>query len=199
MKKVLFALSCLLLSCLSVNAQVMEDDFETNQFGWTESAGKRGTALVKDGVLHMESKGALLTSTTYGSFDVSKPFVLTVEALAKKIDDDRIFGILLDYEDDQNFILFYICEGEANLEVWTEGRMTGKKSEQLKLKSGKKVGIEFEVEYNLNELLFKVNGVRAMTYRRRVIRNEFLLGTSGIGFAARGGQVIDFDNLKVIQ
>jgi hypothetical protein len=57
------------------------------------------------------------------------------------------------------------------------------------------VGIEFEVEYNLNELVFK----RAMTYRRRVAKDEYLLGTSGIGFFARGGQVIDFDNLKVIQ
>ena len=177
----------------------MEDDFETNQYGWTETAGKRGTALVKDGVLHMESKDKLLTSTTYGSFDVSKPFVLTVEALAKKVDDDRIFGILLDYEDDQNLLLFYLCEGEANLEVWKEGKLIGLRQAQLKLKSGKKIGIEFEVEYNLNELIFKVNGVKAMSYRRRISNNDFLLGTSGIGFAARHGQVIDFDNLKIIQ
>ena len=38
-----------------------------------------------------------------------------------------------------------------------------------------------------------------MSYRRRVAKDEFLLGTSGIGFFARGGQVIDFDNLKIIQ
>lgn len=199
MKKYIIAISLCILSSLNIFAQVMEDDFETNQYGWTETASKRGTALVKDGVLHMESKDNLLTATTYGSFDVSKPFVLTVEALAKKIDDDRIFGILLDYEDDQNLMLFYVCEGEANLEVWKEGKLTGLRHAQLKLKSGKKVGIEFEVEYNLNELVFKVNGVKAMTYRRRIANNDFLLGTSGIGFAARHGQIIDFDNLKVIQ
>ena len=59
--------------------------------------------------------------------------------------------------------------------------------------------VDFEVEYNLNELVYKVNGVRAMAYRRRVAKDEFLLGTSGIGFFARSGQVIDFDNLKIIQ
>lgn len=182
-----------------IKAQAMEDDFESNQYGWTESVGKRGIAVIRDGVLHMESKGKPLTSTCYGSFDINKPFILQAEALAKKIDDDKIFGILLDYEDDQNYILFYICEDEANLEVVKEDKLIGRKQEALKLKKGKKVGVEFEVEYNLNELVYKVNGVRAMSYRRRVAKDEFLLGTSGIGFFARGGQVIDFDNLKIIQ
>lgn len=191
----------LLLCMISPNlyAQVMEDDFESNQFGWTESVGKRGVAVIRDGVLHMESKGKPLTSTCYGSFDINKPFILQAEALAKKIDDDKIFGILLDYEDDQNYILFYICEDEANLEIVKEDKLIGRKQEALKLKKGKRVGVEFEVEYNLNELVYKVNGVRAMSYRRRVAKDEFLLGTSGIGFFARGGQVIDFDNLKIIQ
>lgn len=190
-------LLCLITS--NIKAQVMEDDFESNQFGWTESVGKRGIAVIRDGVLHMESKGKPLTSTCYGSFDINKPFVLQVEALAKKIDDDKIFGILLDYEDDQNYILFYICEDEANLEVVRENKLIGRKQEALKLKKGKKVGVDFEVEYNLNELVYKVNGVRAMAYRRRVAKDDFLLGTSGIGFFARGGQEIDFDNLKIIQ
>lgn len=200
MKKKYLLLS-LLLCMISPNlyAQVMEDDFESNQFGWTESVGKRGVAVIRDGVLHMESKGKPLTSTCYGSFDINKPFILQAEALAKKIDDDKIFGILLDYEDDQNYILFYICEDEANLEIVKEDKLIGKKQEALKLKKGKRVGVEFEVEYNLNELVYKVNGVRAMSYRRRVAKDEFLLGTSGIGFFARGGQVIDFDNLKIIQ
>lgn len=183
----------------NLKAQVMEDDFESNQFGWTESVGKRGIAVIRDGVLHLESKGKPLTSTCYGSFDINKPFILQVEALAKKIDDDKIFGILLDYEDDQNYILFYICEDEANLEVVKEDKLIGRKQEALKLKKGKKVGVDFEVEYNLNELVYKVNGVRAMAYRRRVAKDEFMLGTSGIGFFARGGQVIDFDNLKILQ
>ena len=200
MKKKYLLLS-LLLCMISPNlyAQVMEDDFESNQFGWTESVGKRGVAVIRDGVLHMESKGKPLTSTCYGSFDINKPFILQAEALAKKIDDDKIFGILLDYEDDQNYILFYICEDEANLEIVKEDKLIGRKQEALKLKKGKRVGVEFEVEYNLNELVYKVNGVRAMSYRRRVAKDEFLLGTSGIGFFARGGQVIDFDNLKIIQ
>lgn len=199
MKKLIFVLCSFFFFGNYAYSQTIEDDFETNQFGWSEQSSKRGTALVKDGVLHMESKSNILTSTCYAPFDYAKPFVLTVEALAKKIDDDKIFGILLDYEDDQNYILFYICEGEARLEVCKENRIIGKKFEALKLKAGKKVGVEFEVEYNLNELIYRVNGIKAMTYRRRLSKDEFLLGTSGIGFFAKDGQIIDFDNLKIIQ
>lgn len=197
MKKILTFLAAMLFP-VAMNAQ-MEDDFETNQFGWTETAGKRGTAVVKDGVLHMESKALPLMSTVYAPFDINKPFILTCDALAKKIDDDRVFGIVLDYEDEQNFMCFYICEGEARLEVYKENRLVANRYDTIKLKAGKRVGIEFEVEYNLNELVFKVNGVKAMAYRRRVQKDEFLLGTSGIGFFARNGQVIDFDNLKIVQ
>lgn len=199
MRKFLFLIIVLLGIYTNTFAQLMVDDFESNQFGWTESAGKRGMAVIKDGVMHLESKGKGINSTCYAPFDFSKPFTLSVEALAKKIDDDKIFGILLDYEDDQNYMLFYICEGEANLEVVREDKIVGKKQEALKLKKGKKIGVEFEVEYKLNELEFRVNGVRAMDYRRKIAQGEFMLGTSGIGFFARGGQVIDFDNLKINQ
>lgn len=199
MRRLVLTFGFVLSICSLAYSQTIEDDFETNQFGWSEQSSKRGIALVKDGVLHMESKDNHLTSTCYAPFDYAKPFILKVEALAKKIDDDKIFGILLDYEDDQNYLLFYICEGEARLEVCKEDKVIGRKFEALKLKSGKRIGVEFEVEYNLNELIYRVNGIKAMTYRRRLSKDEFLLGTSGIGFFAKGGQVIDFDNLKIVQ
>lgn len=202
MKKILSIVAAVLFSFSysgDLYAQVMSDTFDSNENGWSEIVNKKkGTALVIDGVLHMESKDSV-TSYCYAPFDYEKPFVLKVEALAKKIDDDRFFGILLDYEDDNNYILFYLCEGEARLRVRKEGQIVGEKGERFNLDSGKKVGISFEVEYNLTELIFRVNGVRATSYRRRVGKGEFLLGTSGIGFYACNGQVIDWDNLTVEQ
>ena len=198
MKKILFIFSLLLSFNNAIRAQVMEDDFESNQYNWSELSSNRGKALIRDGVLHLESSSKFVLSTCYAPFDVNKPFILSVEALAKKIDSKNLFGILLDYEDEQNFILFYISDDEAKLEIVRENKIVGYKEESLKLRKGKKVGLEFEVEYNLNELIFKVNGVRAMAYRRRISKDDFLLGTSGIGFYARRG-TIDFDNLKITQ
>lgn len=200
MRHKMFLLGAMLLVSGYSCAQMM-DDFSSNQLGWSEISSKRGKAGVINGVLHLETKapGHVVTSTCYAPFDFNKPFVLTCDALAKKVDDDRVFGILLDYEDDNNYILFYMCEGEARLERYVEGRLAAKKFELLKLQSGRRVGIEFEVDYNLTELVFKVNGVKSMSYRRRLAKDEYMLGTSGIGFLARDGQVIDFDNLKIVQ
>ena len=198
---------CILLLALcaynvSFSQVIMEDDFESNQYNWSELAGDKGTALIKDGVLHLESPwngGGTIFSTCYAPFDINKPFILSVEALAKKVSSSKTFGILLDYEDNQNYILFSTSDDEAVLEIWKENRLVGYKIESVKLPKGKKVGLEFEVEYNLNELIFKVNGIRAMSYRRRISKDDFLLGTSGIGFLVKRGAVIDFDNLKVVQ
>lgn len=198
MKKLLFLVTLFVSFNSAVYAQVMEDDFESNQYNWSELSSSRGKALIRDGVLHLESSSKFVLSTCYAPFDVNKPFILSVEALAKKIDSRNLFGILLDYEDEQNYILFYISDDEAKLEITRENKIVGYKEESLKLRKGKKVGLEFEVEYNLNELIFKVNGVRAMAYRRRISKDDFLLGTSGIGFYARKGS-IDFDNLKITQ
>ena len=198
MKKLLFLVTLFVSFNSAVYAQVMEDDFESNQYNWSELSSSRGKALIRDGVLHLESNSNFVLSTCYAPFDVNKPFILSVEALAKKIDSRNLFGILLDYEDEQNYILFYISDDEAKLEITRENKIVGYKEEALKLRKGKKVGLDFEIEYNLNELIFKVNGVRAMAYRRRISKDDFLLGTSGIGFYARKGS-IDFDNLKITQ
>ena len=198
MKKLIFLFTFLVSFNSAIYAQVMEDDFESNQYNWSELSSSRGKALIRDGVLHLESSSKFVLSTCYAPFDVNKPFILSVEALAKKIDSRNLFGILLDYEDEQNYILFDISDDEAKLEITRENKIVGYKEEALKLRKGKKVGLEFEVEYNLNELIFKVNGVRAMAYRRRISKDDFLLGTSGIGFYARKGS-IDFDNLKITQ
>ena len=198
MKQILSIIFALLVS-FECSAQIMDDDFETNQFNWNETVGKRGQAVIKDGVLHMETNNTRLLCTTYGPFDVNKPFVLSCEAFVKKVDDDKIFGIVLDYEDEDNFMCFYICEGESHLEIVKNSQVVGKKYAKINLESGKKKGIKFEVEYNLNEMNFIVNGMKAMSYRRRVSGGDYILGTSGIGFFVYGGAFVDFDNLKIEQ
>lgn len=198
MKKLFVLLFTWIIGYSTGFCQIMEDDFESNQYNWSELSSSRGKALIQDGVMHLKSNTKFVLSTCYAPFDVNKPFILSVEAMAESINNVNVFGILLDYEDEQNYILFYISDGEAKLEITKENKIVGYKEEALKLRKGKKVGLEFEVEYNLNELIFKVNGVRAMSYRRRIAKDDFLLGTSGIGFYARKG-TIDFDNLKVIQ
>ncbi len=198
MKKLFIIQFAVLFLNGTVFSQVLEDDFESNQFGWSERAESKGKAIIKDGVLHLESESKPVWSICYAPIDINKPFNLKVEALAKKISDYNRFGIILDYEDDYNYMLFYINDEEAKLEVTRQNQLLGYREGEIKIKKGSKVGIEFEIEYNLNELIFKVNGIQVFAYRRRMTYDKFILGTSGIGFYARQG-AIDFDNLRIMQ
>ncbi len=199
MKHVLSLIILVFVICCNCSAQIMNDDFETNQFNWNETVGKRGQAVIKDGVLHMETGKERLLCTTYGPFDVSKPFVMSCDAFVKKIDDEKVFGIVLDYEDEENFMCFFISEGESRLLVIKNGQIVGRRYAKINLDSGKKKGVKFEVEYALNEINFNVNGMKALSYRRRVRNDEFVLGTSGIGFFVNLGASVDFDNLIISQ
>ena len=200
MKKVFFAVFSLFLLSVTANAQIMEDDFSSNQFGWTETSGRGGKAIIKDGMLYLEADDDTeVHATCYAPFDYDKPFVMSVDVLADKVSKWERFGVLFDYEDEQNYIRFTLFKNEAILERFVANKLVARKQEDLKLNKGKKIGLTIEVEYNLNELVFKVNGVKSLTYRRRVPNGEFLLGTSGIGFCAINEQKVNFDNLKIVQ
>lgn len=205
MKKITLVLF-LLLSILSSKAQVMFDDFETNQYGWTETTQRGGTAVIKDGVLRLEGTSVATANTVqgvqttcYAPFDYNKPFTMTVDVIADKIGSWPYFGILLDYEDDQNFMVFMILREFAILKRYQEGRLVAEKMEDIKLERGKEIGFKFEVEYTLNELTFRINDVKALSYRRRLSSGEYLLGTSGIGFFAGYRQKVSYDNLTIEQ
>ena len=197
MKKA-FVFLCMSAVAIVANAQVMLDDFESNQYGWTETTQRGGLAVIKDGVMRLEAKSEV-HATCYAPFDYNKPFTMTVDVLADKIATQPEFGLLFDYEDDENYIEFVVYRERAVLSRKVSGKVVARKTEDLKLEKGKGIGLQIEVEYTLNELTFRVNGVKALSYRRRVAYGEFLLGTSGIGFYAGLGQKVSFDNLKIEQ
>lgn len=185
------------------NAQVMVDTFDSNQYGWTETTMRGGLGIIKDGVLRIESKTQMVTVTCYAPFDFNKPFTMSVDALADKISGTiKSCGLLFDYEDDRNYIKFALFDDHSVLERVVGGQVVAHKEEDLKLGKGENVGFHVEVEYSLSELLFRVNGVKALTYRRRLPDGHFLLGTSGIGFyseCSSRSQKVSYDNLIIEQ
>ena len=175
------------------NAQ-MKDDFETNKFGWTEYSSSKGEAVILDGHMHLVSKNDDDAMTVcYPAFDVSRNFEIKCDVMAKKIDDDKTFGIVLNYYDDYNYTAFMVTEGLAWFKNVKGGKIDGRIYAPIKLKEQRKANVELRVKSSFKKIEFYVNGMKAL--ERRFLHME----SNGVALIAGGKQKIDFDNLEIIQ
>lgn len=190
--KNIFIILALCLS-VSINAQI-KDDFESNKLGWTEFSSSRSEAIITDGHMHLVSKNDDPAFTIcYPALDVSRNFEIKCDVLAKKIDDDKTFGIVLDYLDEYNFTAFMVTEGMAMFRQFKENKLVGRLYAPIKLKEQKKALVELKIKSEYQKIEFYVNGMKAL--ERRFLHMD----SNGVGFAAGGKQKIDFDNFEITQ
>jgi len=189
----------MLLTAVSMGAYAqkfaLKDTFETNANGWTEIVDKKGETTIVDGVLRIKSKKAdsFYESHFYSDMDVMHNFEVKCEVKVKSINDDSNFGIILNYMDDGNFILFSISEGNARLIKYENYKIIGQISNNIKLKAARKASVDLVVRNTFQKLTFEVNGMKAIEAR-------FIpLTSSGIGFYVYGDQTVSFDNLEITQ
>ena len=188
----------LLITALSAiafagNAQTFNETFDSNTMGWTEEASSRGEALVKDGVLHLVSKGTTMMSSCYTNLDVKKNFEIKCKVNVKKIDAGNPIGIIFNYLDDYNYCLFGIDEEMAYFKEFRDNQLVGYRRNALKLKGKRKVELDFAIKSTYNRVQFEVNNMTAIELRFKP------LVSNGIGFYIVGNQTADFDNLEIIQ
>ena len=200
---------CSLLICATVaNAQNVET-FDSNTFGWIESVGKDGSAIIVEGVMRLEGKNALddiwnltagysqVITSCYAPFDPQKNFTFKCDAVAKKINDKGYFGLIFDYMDNYNYSAFYILKGDKNAKViyhrLKDGKIVGCRSADLKLKEKKNAAFAFELRSSFDRVEFYCNDMKAMEVRYNPIQY------CGIGLAVFGQQTVDFDNVQFIQ
>lgn len=192
MKRVLF-IAFFAVVVTSVNAQSFKETFDSNILGWTELASSDGEALVKDGVLHLMTKGTNMMSTCYTNFDVNKNFEINCTVNVKKIDAGNPVGIIFNYLDDYNYCLFGIDEETAYFKEIRDNRLVGFRRTALKLQGKRKVELNFSIKSTYNRVQFEVNNMTAIELRYKPIVSN------GIGFYIVGNQTADFDNLEIIQ
>ena len=189
----------LALSIYITSSAQISDDFENNNLGWSENVSNSSIAIIKDGHLHLEGKDKAAIASCYAPFDINKPFELKCESFIKSLTGKKNFGLIMDYEDDMNFTLFKIEDDKASVSRFEEGKTVAHKVQDLKLKSRKKTGLDFKIEYTLQKITLFINDMRAIEYQRRMNTGQYMLGTTGIGFYADKNTVVDFDNLSIIQ
>jgi len=193
-KKVTF-LGLLFTLCLTMNAQTVSENFSHNNMGWTQRE-KGNEAIIKKGKLHLDSKGKAAISTCYAPIDVNKPFSASVEVEAKKLASTRTVGMMVDVEDEFNFILFQFEGDHVSFCRIVNEQLEGFRETDFHIRTGRKITLSVECE--ANRLAFYVNGKKAMEYQKHMKAGESLIGTTGVGLYARGLSA-EFDNFEIKQ
>lgn len=201
MKKHIILIVLALGSALNMAAQIKET-FDSNSWQWTEQVSDLGKVYIIDGVLRFDTNTNInipiqqvaeyVSSHAYLPMDPSAGFVISCDANVDKIDDDKYFGIIMDYEDDMNFMIFTMSKNWAYWYKITEGRITKKMKGQLHLPKQKKANLNIKILYSSGELEIRVIDIPAIKARNVEIKSN------GFGFFAYGKTKVDFDNIEIL-
>ncbi len=210
MKKVFILVAVVMIATVAQAQQ--KDTFDDNIWGWTEISGDDGEALIKSGVMHIEGKKSggksffsamtgiggtkepsFIETHCYAPFDVTRDFEISCNASVKKITDSNIFGIIIDYMDEGNFVVFSLCEGQATCVRYKDFNIVGRIRQDVKLNKQKNADVKLAVKSTLNKVEFYVNDMKALEVR------YLELISNGIGFYVFGKQTVDFDDVEIIQ
>ena len=118
-------------------------------------------------------------------------FKISYKLLFPKLDEDHVFGLVFNYDEDENKgDILYITENKFYI-FDSEGTKLGK-AEKLKLKKGKNVPVNVDIEKKGKKLLISINGID--------FTNEDLqIKTSYMGFCVNEKNTLKVDEIKITQ
>ncbi|GHV34209.1 hypothetical protein FACS1894178_1280 [Bacteroidia bacterium] len=102
--------------------RVVKETFDSNKFRWEEFFEKERSVSIQDGYLVLQNKekesevrtGAelpiILENDNWGNLIIKNNFKITFKLLVPKLNDEYWFGILYNYEDENNYSSFLVQE-----------------------------------------------------------------------------------------
>ena len=139
------------------------------------------------------SNASVIMTNTYTSFDPQKNFEIKCKAIVKKINEKNPVGIIINYLDNYNYMLFAVDEKNAYFFEYSDNRLVSYRVNAMRLRGKRNEELAFEIKSTYNKIEFIVNNITAIELRYRE------LISNGIGFAIYGAQTADFDDLEIIQ
>lgn len=187
---VVFNLSC----TIAQGTQTVKETFETNKYGWDEFFEKNCSASVQDGFLELQSKedGAIVRSIVDMPVNIESDFKISTKMIATKINDKSWFGLLYNYEDENNYSCFFIQESRFEIVNKANGIISLSRRGGLILKSGKNKEVNIIMEKNGGKLLFTVDNMEVIAITKLLTRNAF-------GFCIKENNTIKVDEVIVEQ
>lgn len=194
MKKIVF-LVAILCATLVANAEKVTrtDDFTNGEskFGFEATADKKHSVTLDGEYLVISSKKDWYKAGTRFPVMVRTNFKISYKLLFPKLDDDHVFGLVFNYDEDENkgdilYITenkFYICDAE--------GTKLGK-AEKIKLKKGKDVEVNVDIEKKGKKILISINGVD-------FVNEDLEIKTSYMGFCVNEKNTLKVDQIMIVQ
>ena len=178
-RSILFVLLTAIVG-VSVNANVVVDDFSANLYAWNEGeiGNNIGTIQIINGQLSIQSKHEEIALKThcYAPINVERDFRITANVLIDKLKDDKEVGLIFNYRDDGNFYCFSFNEYAVSFLRFENNVEVGSYHQGVKWKKKKKLEQEWTLVKEADELAFSVDG-------QEIIRIRYMpLSYCGVGF-----------------
>ena len=175
MKRLLFTFLCLMSFCF-VKAQdkrIIKDNFESNRFQWGEFYENNGSASIEDGFLKLDCDDDKSYAWTVAELpiDIDKNFNLTYSFYAD-VDDDYWFGIVFNFEDENNFNCFVVQEKRFRLINMVNGVLSISRRSGIILKGGDK-DVKIVMNKKGKKLIFHVDDMEVISVTKGITSNVF--------------------------
>ncbi|MDR1792296.1 MAG: hypothetical protein LBR36_02480 [Bacteroidales bacterium] len=196
MKKIgIFAL--IILCCISLKAQekrTVRETFDNNKFRWDEFYEKTGSASIQDGyfIISNTEKGTCRWSVAELPIDIDQNFKLTFKVLVPKLTDEFYFGIVFNYEDENNYSSFLVTEKKFKILNKVNGVSAQSRASGIILKAGKNKEVVIEIEKKGTKLIFTVDNMEAIAISKELKTNTF-------GFLVEDANTIKIDEVIIEQ
>ena len=168
MSRILLTIFAATISITSFSqALSLRDDFDSNRLGWNEFVGKHRTAVINDGVLHLETdkEKGIAISSCYAPVDPKAPFEIKAKLIKTKInDEEQGIGLVFNYLDDDNYDVFILSKDLIYYKRWRDGKRVGFRYGDLKIDKRQK-DHELNLKSGFDKIEFSVNNVKALEIR----------------------------------
>ena len=176
MKKLILFLSALfwIATTSAQEKRIIKDNFETNKYQWDEFYESSATASIQDGYLLLKNEDkTMLRSVVELPITTDKNFKLSFKMNVKKLNADSWFGIVYNYEDENNFSCFIVQEKKFTIIHKVNGVSSVSRKGTIILKSGKEKDVNVEMEKKGNKIIFSVDNMEVISITKGIVNTTF--------------------------
>jgi hypothetical protein len=194
MKKIILLLACFTALVSAQGQRAVTETFDNNKFQWEEFFEKGYSGSIQDGyfVLKNEKDGSLVRSVTELPINIDNNFKITFKFLVPKLNDEYYFGIIFNYEDENNYSNFLVSEKKFKMWNMANGTSSISRQSSIILKSGKNKEVTIEMEKKGPKLTFRVDNMDAVSISKKLSFNTF-------GFQVENANTIKVDEVAIVQ